>query len=253
MPRKPTRRRRHLQIHVPEQALLNQPSVPEALNQLIKRGVDRRELLGLLCAIPGASDKKEPLVNGIPDPGLRVLPDRLRHCADQIEHVNSSRWFDPKQLPDRANQVGNPDHLPKPLPLMFSPGWPEATARNFERLPGILRLYADYVSAYFESCTRLGWNTRLFRRGFRPRTVLILELLKAVEEAAGRPCYDQIAALLTGAYAAAGEDRTITADKLAKIKKNNPFLWASMVGVFSAASPEQNCPPASHSPRKDCD
>jgi hypothetical protein len=130
---------------ITEQGLLSYPGAREAFERLTQQGgVDRRELLQLLCEIPSASPDKQPLVPGMAGRSLRALPDRILAWATEIERVNSSLFLDPKHLPRIARMVSEaPDSFPEPLNL--TPEQAERRADNFQRLPNILRLYADYL------------------------------------------------------------------------------------------------------------
>jgi hypothetical protein len=202
---------------ITEKGLLGYAGAGEAFERLTQR-VDRDQLLRMLCEIPFASPKKQPLVEGVTDRSLRAFPERILAWANEIARVNSSMFLDPKHLPKIAGIGSTPGSLPEPLNL--SPEQAGRRAENFQRLPTILRQYADYLREWLPSFKHLG------RHGFRPRVLGILILIKLVKDSCGRPHYEQIATLLEAAFAAAGDPKKFEADDLQKLEQNNIMLWA---------------------------
>lgn len=210
-----------------EKAILGDAHSRTALASLVeKRGVNREQLLSLLCSIPYASNEPQPLVEGMSNRRVRALPDEIRNWADAIENVNSSPWCSPDRLPKQATVIKNLDCYPKPLNLTLNPDLAEIVAKKFRALPSDLRFYADHLRAWLALFHPTGKDRRklAFRNAIRLRTWLTLRLLQLVRDSAKRPCYGAIATLLEAAYRAAGKPRTITEQDLGKLRTNNPWL-----------------------------
>lgn len=205
---------------VTEQELLGYPRAIEALEKLKRAGVERNELIRLLCELPSAPDAKQTLAPGISDKSLSALPKRIRSWADEIERVNSSVYLSPKHIPSVARAVSKPDAFREPLNSIFTPEQAERTAVNFQRLPNILRLYADWLREWLPSFKFLG------RHGIRPQTLLILRLIKRVRDSCGSPYHGEVATLIEAAFAAAGKPKSIGGDDLSKLERNNVMLGA---------------------------
>jgi hypothetical protein len=164
---------------------------------------------------------------------LRELPDRILAWAVEIERVNSSVFLDPKHLPRIACVVSEaPSSIPGPLNL--TPEQAARRAENFQRLPNILLLYADYLREWLPSFKYLG------RHGFRPQTVLILMFMKRVKDLCRHPHYEQLATLLEAAFAAAGNSKSFGGDNLRKLEKNNVMLWALLHPELFSSSPSRD-------------
>jgi hypothetical protein len=230
---KPRRRQSKPRTRVTERSLLSTAVARQAFDKLTKDGVDKHILLALLCEIPSASEKRQPLVAGMSDRRLRALSDRVRSWADAIEGVNRSSLVTPEVLRKFAGDAGT-CNLPRSLGLLCSS--PEAAkdnAENFWRLPHVLRVYAGFLQDWTAFLTRPQdagtWGRSLSRwslRGFRPRTILVLRLMKLVRDTVGRPCRREIATLLTEAYRVAGiltSDEAVMEDDLKELEKNNPW------------------------------
>ena len=230
----PQKRTRSTPLQITEESLVRYPRAKDALAKVTRDCEldDRRELVRLICAIPLASPKKEPLVAGRTDRSLRDLPKRIRNWADEIERVNRSSFLNPKHLTKIARAGSDSAFLRKPLNLILhTPESAARTAINFERLPKILRLYADCLREWLPLFKLLG------RHGFRPQVMGILSLMKFVRDRCKRPRYEQIATLLEAAFEAAGNPRSFGADDLRKLKKNNVMLWLLIhPEVFSSSS-----------------
>jgi hypothetical protein len=232
------RRQSRAKARVTEESLLKTEVAHQAFNELTKAGVvDREELLRLLFAIPDASDTRLPLVEGMSDKRLSSLLDRIRDWADTIEKVNKSQFLRPSVLLQLVPETENL-HWLTPLNLLCSdPEWAKHSSENFERLPRILRLYADYLRVWTALLTGrrqqnpgLKWSLR----GFKPRTILLLKLMKLVEDSTGHPCERQVATLVTAAYQAVGLDKSVSEDGLRKLKENNPWpRWSLYPELFS--------------------
>jgi hypothetical protein len=213
---------------ISEKSLLDVPGAREALASVTQGcGVARNELLGILCMIPVASPDKQLLVPGMTDRRLHALSGRILAWAVEIEKVNSSVFLDPKHLP-RIARV--PSFLPECLKL--TPEQAARRAENFQRLPNILRLYADYLREWLPSFKHLG------RHGFRPQTFLILKFMTRVRDLRKRPHYEQLATLLQAAFAAAGNSRSFGVDDLRKLEKNNVMLGAFLHPELFSSRPQ---------------
>jgi hypothetical protein len=219
-------------LQVTRENLLATHVARQAFEKLTRK-VDETELFKLLQAIPHASAKRLSLVEGMNDRSLRLLSDRIRKWADTIERVNASHFLRLKTLPSLVGKTGNTS-LPQPLNLVCSDSeWAKRTSENFGRLPGILRFYADFLRAWIKFLIRpkdfvgSGFLSHWSLRGFRPRTIGVLALMKLVRDSVGRPCRSEIVTLLDAAYKAAGlpTPKMITEDGLQKLEENNPTVW----------------------------
>jgi len=133
--------------------------------------------------------------------------------------MNTSMFLAPKHLPRIARVFSeSPSSFPEPLNL--TPEQAERRAVNFQRLPTILCMYADYLREWLPSFKYLG------RHGFRTRALLMLILITLVKDSCRHPHYEQIATLLEAAFEAAGNPKSFGADDLRRLEKNNVMLWA---------------------------
>lgn len=206
-----------------KKALLDLEITERAFNKLTKRGVDEQKLLSLLAKIIHTSDEVLSLVEGMTDRNVRALPDRICSWSDVIEKVNASPRLSPDRLPERTKR--DPKYLPEPLNWTMTPERAEFVAKQFHMLPKVLRYYSRHLRAWIQFFHPTGARRReLGISGLRLQTLLTLQLLKLVRDSAGRPHYGEIATLLEAAYKASGKPKTISAEDLNKLEKNNPYL-----------------------------
>lgn len=212
---------------VTEGRLLENAAAREAFNRLTDKGLKKEELLRFLNRIPYASDKKQPLVAGMSDKTLRSLPDRIKDCAQTIEQVLKSHWFDSNLLVEWSHDV-HPESLPEPLSQILTSERAKSTAALFHGLPEALRLYGDCLRAWLWTFHPTGKRKRDlgFRNAIRPQRYLTLQLLRLTRDSRQRPCYPEIADLLAAAFDMANKPRPkfISEDNLPKLEKRNPWI-----------------------------
>jgi len=116
--------------------------------------------------------------------GIRSLARRARRMASEIKRLNSypllcvGSWLDAEQASARDKS---------------------RIAADVERLPSLLRFYADFLDG---ATNRLG---RTFSRSRpSPRSEALLCLMREVREATGRPMYAALSNVLTAVAIAAG-------------------------------------------------
>jgi hypothetical protein len=209
------------------------PVEQEAVDKLIRLGVPGDVLLSLAAIIPGTSNKKLELVPGIEERALRKLPDQIKALADKIEKVNQSPWLASDGLRSLALSVKHPHESPDSPNSTETRDSAQPAAMIFSKIPRSLRLYAEHLCAWLNRYHPVGsYGTDRIRM----RTLLTIKLLMLVRDSTGRPCYSEIATLLEAAYRASGRRKTIVAEDLRKLKKNNPRLH--LIARFLDASPQ---------------
>jgi len=200
----------------------------EAFEKLIQRGVPRDVLSSLVRNISRASNNKLELVHGIAERTLRKLPDQINALADKIEKVNQSPWLASDGLYRLALSV-HPHESPHSTATSESA---EGTTKYFFMIPAGLNLYAEHLRAWLNRYHPVG---RHGTERIRMQTLLTIRLLMLVRDSTGLPRYEQIASLLDAAYRASGKPKTIDAEHLRKLEKNNPRL--RLIAHFLNVSP----------------
>jgi hypothetical protein len=204
----------------------------EAFEKLIRRGVPRDVLLSLVGSIPGASNKKLELVDGIKERTLRKLPDQIDALADKIKKVNESPWLASDGLRRLAHSV-HPHESPAPRDSPTTRESAEGMAKYFFMIPGGLHLYAEHLRAWLNRYHPVGSHGT---DRIQMQTLLTIKLLILVRDSTGRPRYEEVATLLDAAYRARRKPRTIDAEHLRHLEKNNPRLH--LIARFLDAGPQ---------------
>ena len=187
----------------------------EAVKKLIHRGVPKDPLLLLARMIPDTSNQRLELVPGIEERTLRRLPDRVKALADTIQRVNESPWLANDGLRRLALATKPRNSLPEASRTKT------AEELIFAGIPRALRSYATHLRAWINSDHPVG---SYGKERIRMQTLLTLKLLNLVRDSTGRPHYSEVATLLEAAYSASGKPKTIPADDLGKLERNNPTL-----------------------------
>jgi len=204
--------------------LLSRGVERKAFDELTNEGgVDAQELFKLLATISHAPNSPMRMVEGMSDASVRRLPQRIRDFAGTIDSVNASPWVGAniwRGRPDRKGGVSYPPPLNK-----ITDGKAEYLIKCFLSLPLLLRLYAGVLGEVLNRFHPTGDRKKeLSHRAIRPRTFYTIKLLYLVKRAAGSPCYEQVATLLTRANELAGLDRIISAGDLAHLISNNDYF-----------------------------
>jgi hypothetical protein len=202
---------------VTKPSLKSQELVWRALWELAFRADESKEHAGRWYALPD-----------LPLHTLQRFPNRVRGWADQVEEIG-------KRIRS-AEAYGHPAHsLPLFLELQVGAKkmaelgtarralpkrtLPHALAHSIlERraefpkladLPGLLRLYADYIEAV---CKLTAHYAPKAPAQFKD--MLFCALIDLVTRVTGKPRFEHIATLLTAAYAARGSEEIVDAHKL---------------------------------------
>jgi hypothetical protein len=156
----------------------------ERLDELIRAGCEGPKVEAVLIVL--ASVAKMPLSaevkifpEGLTKRQLKYLPKQVKQLAEDVELVNKNKYYDPQLFVRKSTET-----LPQ-----FA-----VIKRDFRTLPGILRLYAEFI----ESRTR---ELGKFRKGPGKAGAvnrdLIRKLMKYVRGVTRRPFYDALADLLS--------------------------------------------------------
>jgi hypothetical protein len=151
--------------------------------------------VGLPCPRAPANERRWYVLPGFPPHKLRRFPDRLLRMADDIEKLNK-----------RIQSDGVFRAAVELLPVAAKATVPESRnieLRGLDKLPELMRHYGDYIAAL----------DRLVAL-FAPKAVtrdkaMRVELAEAARKLTGKPHYEEVAALLTAAYAALGSDEIV--------------------------------------------
>ena len=193
----------------------------EAVERLIQWGVPEHELRWLASIIPGTSNEKLELVPAIEERTLRKLPDQINALADKIKKVNESPWLASDSLRRLALSVKHPHKSPEPSNSTATGDSVELTTMIFSKIPRGLRLYAEHLRAWLNYYHPVGSYRK---ERLRMQNLLTIKLLVLVRESTGRPHYEEVATLLDAAYRACCKPKTIDAEHLRQLEKNNPRL-----------------------------
>jgi hypothetical protein len=174
----------------------------DRLQELLEAGCKKEEIesflitLGLAAAA-GVLDGAGTVPQGLTRRRLKYLATRLRQLAEDVEHLNTNKFYDPKEwLPPTG---------------VAEPSVRTVLVRDFTLLPRILARYADYLEVRNK---QLSGFRKGPGRGSVAKRYLIRKLMSYVRVVTGHPFYDALAELLS---ASLPDDPIYTADALRKL------------------------------------
>jgi hypothetical protein len=147
---------------------------------------------------------------------LRDFPDQVRAWAKQIKRLGEA------MAANEAYSFRTPLALAVELEYKIGPASnlvPDHVTRNLlgsraelpklDQLPALLVLYADYIEAVHNLTAKLAPKAAT-----RYKAEAIDALIGNVRRATGKPHFEDIATLLTAAYAACGSNAVVSAGSL---------------------------------------
>ena len=202
--------------------VLNFPGADEALARIKGPELTEDVVWHTLWDVAFRSDSRHSTTNswyslpGFPMYTLRDFPDQVRAWAKQIKRLGEA------MAANEAYSFRTPLALAVELEYKIGPASnlvPDHVTRNLlgsraelpklDQLPALLVLYADYIEAVHNLTAKLAPKAAT-----RYKAEAIDALIGNVRRATGKPHFEDIATLLTAAYAACGSNAVVSAGSL---------------------------------------